>query len=271
MRQAALWTLIRHQAALYAGADCGSVTQEEFFVLAQSIRYTLDASDETDADLEMQFARGQACLRTRLRAAKRRWQILRCVPMPVENVYYADTMCALGTFFVRYDVQFRAHEIPCGLDYPLLCAVSEDLQGLSYIETYLARMQLEAQILQRFERAQLVRLYEAAEAEYEEAFLNLCEPALHQAAGRALLGLDAQTLSLSPAEQTQLLCKIRTLSRGALQDTLDGAARVVSRAIELPGAEGYVRAGLRALVPQLYEAARHESVQTIFPVLAAEK
>lgn len=211
MRQAALWTLIRHQAALYAGADCGSVTQEEFFALMQSIRYTLDASNETDADLEMQFVRGQALLRARLRAAKRRWQILRC-------------------------------------------AVSEDLQGLSYIETYLARMQLEAQILRRFDRAQLVRLYASAEAEYEEAFLNLCAPALHQAAGRALLGLDA-----------------RTLSRGALQDALDGATRVVSRALELPGAEGYLRAGLRALVPRLYEAARHGSVQTIFPVATEEK
>lgn len=271
MHQEALCALIRRQAALYAGADCGSVTREEFFALAQSIRYTLDASDKADADLEMQFARGQACLRTRLRAAKRRWQILRCVSMPVENAYYADTMHALGSFFARYDVQFRAHEIPCALDYPLLCAVSEDLQGLDHIEAYLARLQLEAAILQRFDRARLVRLYETAAAEYEEAFLNLCEPVLHQAAGRALLGLDARVLPLSPAEQARLLHKIQAMPRGALQDALDGAARDVCRALGLPGAEGYVRAALRALGPRLYEAARHGSVQTIFPVLAAEK
>lgn len=271
MHQAALLALIRHQAALYAGADCGSITREEFLALTQSIRYTLPASDLPDADVQTQFARGQALLWARLRAAKRRWQILRCVSMPVENAYYADTMRALGVFFARYDVQFRAHEIPCALDYPLLCAVPEDLQGLSYIEAYLARMQLEVQILRRFDRAQLVRLYEAAEAEYEEAFLNLCAPALHQAAGRALLGLDARTLSLSPAEQTRLLHKIRTLPRGALQAALDGAARDVCRALGLPGAEGYVQAALRALVPRLYEAARHGSVRAVFPVAAEEK
>ena len=92
-----------------------------------------------------------------------------------------------------------------------------------------------------------------------------------QASGRALLGLDARTLSLSPAEQTRLLHKIRTLPRGALQAALDGAARDVCRALGLPGAEGYVQAALRALVPRLYEAARHGSVRAVFPVAAEEK
>ncbi len=88
---------------------------------------------------------------------------------------------------------------------------------------------------------------------------------------QALLGLDARTLSLSPAEQTRLLHKIRTLPRGALQAALDGAARDVCRVIGLPGAEHYVRTSLRALVPRLYEAARHGSVRAVFPVAAEEK
>lgn len=81
----------------------------------------------------------------------------------------------------------------------------------------------------------------------------------------------AQTLSLSPAEQTRLLHKIRTLPRGALQAALDDAARDVCRVLGLPGAEGYVQAALRALVPRLYEAARHGSVRAVFPVAAEEK
>lgn len=123
----------------------------------------------------------------------------------------------------------------------------------------------------RTETAQALRECNARTARYQltlsEAEIGMLlgarEDAL-QASGRALLGLDARTLSLSPAEQTRLLHKIRTLPRGALQAALDGAARDVCRALGLPGAEGYVQAALRALVPRLYEAARHGSVRAVF-------
>lgn len=130
----------------------------------------------------------------------------------------------------------------------------------------------------RTETAQALRECNARTARYQltlsEAEIGMLlgarEDAL-QASGHALLGLDARTLSLSPAEQTRLLHKIRTLPRGALQAALDGAARDVCRALGLPGAEGYVQAALRALVPRLYEAARHGSVRAVFPVAAEEK
>lgn len=130
----------------------------------------------------------------------------------------------------------------------------------------------------RTETAQALRECNARTARYQltlsEAEIGMLlgarEDAL-QVSGRALLGLDARTLSLSPAEQTRLLHKIRTLPRGALQAALDGAARDVCRALGLPGAEGYVQAALRALVPRLYEAARHGSVRAVFPVAAEEK
>lgn len=130
----------------------------------------------------------------------------------------------------------------------------------------------------RTETAQALRECNARTARYQltlsEAEIGMLlgarEDAL-QASGRALLGLDARTLSLSPAEQTRLLHKIRTLPRGALQAALDGAAWDVCRALGLPGAEGYVQAALRALVPRLYEAARHGSVRAVFPVAAEEK
>lgn len=130
----------------------------------------------------------------------------------------------------------------------------------------------------RMETAQALRECNARTARYQltlsEAEIGMLlgarEDAL-QASGRALLGLDARTLSLSPAEQTRLLHKIRTLPRGALQAALDGAARDVCRALGLPGAEGYVQAALRALVPRLYEAARHGSIRAVFPVAAEEK
>ena len=130
----------------------------------------------------------------------------------------------------------------------------------------------------RTETAQALRECNARTARYQLTLsdaeigmlLGAREDAL-QASGRALLGLDARTLSLSPAEQTRLLHKIRTLPRGALQAALDGAARDVCRALGLPGAEGYVQAALRALVPRLYEAARHGSVRAVFPVAAEEK
>lgn len=130
----------------------------------------------------------------------------------------------------------------------------------------------------RTETAQALRECNARTARYQltlsEAEIGMLLGAREhtlQASGRALLGLDARTLSLSPAEQTRLLHKIRTLPRGALQAALDGAARDVCRALGLPGAEGYVQAALRALVPRLYEAARHGSVRAVFPVAAEEK
>lgn len=265
---APLAVLLARQAALYAGADNTSISAAAAQRLLQSIVYTLQAGGGEACAPEAALARGQEALRAQLRRAKRRWQILRCVQPPVENAYYAQTLRELGVFFARYDVRFGAHEIPCSIDYPLLCPVPEQLQGVGYVEAYLARLQLEAQLLQRFDRTELARLYARTIPEYEDFLFNFCEPALLQAVGRMLAGLAPDCLCLPPQAQAALCAHLQPLSGRALRRAVCTAAETVCTALGLEAAAPYFQAGVQRAVPRLYEALRHGAPDALFPVLA---
>ena len=100
---AALWDLLRHQAALWSGGDT-SLTEERVRSLLASLLYTLQTAAEDEGvpleallrgDLSAELDRGRLALAERMRVAKADWEALRRVRPPVPNAYYRDTLAEL--------------------------------------------------------------------------------------------------------------------------------------------------------------------------------
>lgn len=264
---AALWDLLRHQAALWSGGDT-SLTEERARGLLSSLLYTLQTAAEDGGvpletllrgDLSAALDRGRAALGERIGAAKADWEALRRARPPVPNAYYRDTLAELGRFFGRYDRYYAAHEVPCAIDYPLLRPVPEEEQGVTFAADYLRRLGWESAFLAGFDRGTLRRLYDREMPDWADVPFSFCDLPLTNALGRALLGLDPRPLDVSAAER-------RALSR-LLADRGEGELRAMlgERGAALcPAAPAYFRAAAEGLAPRLAAAMERGDLSRIF-------
>lgn len=155
---ARLAALLAWQTEKYTKGESSSVTVETAQELLASLRYTLAIAAEEmhipwerllTEELPPLIRRGQELLQGRLERAKQLWAAAGRTAPGLRNVYYADTLRGIGDYFKRYDLYFFAHMKPPCIDYPLLVAADEALQGLDFTEEYLKRMLTENLILSR--------------------------------------------------------------------------------------------------------------------------
>ena len=264
---AALWELLRHQAALWSGGDT-SLTEERTRSLLSSLLYTLQAAAEDEniplesllpGDLPAALERGRVVLGERTDGAKARWEALRRVRPPIQNVYYRDTLTELGRFFQRYDRYYAAHEIPCAIDYPLLRPVPEGEQGVDYVAEYLRRLQWESAFLAGFGRGTLRQLYDREVPGWDDVPFNFCGLPLANALGRALLGLDPRPLNVSAAERRALVRLLADRGEGELRALLGERGEALC-----PAAPAYFRAAAEGLAPRLAAAQERGDLSRIF-------
>ena len=267
---AALWDLLRHQAALWSGGDT-SLTEERVRSLLASLLYTLQTAAEDEGvpleallrgDLSAVLDRGRLALAERMRVAKADWEALRRVRPPVPNAYYRDTLAELGRFFQRYDLCYAAHEVPCAIDYPLLRPVPEEMQGVSYVAEYLRRLRWESALLAVFDRGSLLRLYEREVPDWADVLFNFCDLPLSNAVGRSLLGLDPKPLNLTATERRELTHLLAGRGEGEIRALLGGCGAALSPA----GGEAaaYFRSAAESMEPRLAAALARGDLSRIF-------
>ncbi len=266
---AALWDLLRHQAALWSGGDT-SLTEERARSLLSSLLYTLQTAAEDGGvsleallrgDLTAALERGRAALGERLEAARAQWEALRRWRPPVPNVYYRDTLAELGRFFGRYDRYYAAHEVPCAIDYPLLRPVPEEEQGVTFAADYLRRLGWERAFLAGFDRGTLRRLYDREVPDWADVLFNFCDLPLTNALGRALLGLDPKSLNLTAAERRDLTRLLAGRDEGELRSLLGDCGAALSPE---GGAAAYFRAAAESAAPRLAAALERGDLSRIF-------
>ena len=272
---ARLWKLLSEQTERYTMKDSSSVPVETAEELLRSICYTLDFALEkkglersalAGADLDALLREGQALLLEEMRTVRRLWQRARSCAVRVENVYYRATLEDVAPYFSRYDHEFFAHRCCADLDYPLLEPVPETLLGLSYMRVYFERFNMENRLFNAFDARIAERLLCAAVPEHKNAFFNLCEPLLTNAAGLAILRKDVRGLDISQ-EERELLCEIFACAPGkGLRPILRGAAERLCREIGRDGEEmtAYVTSAMENLRPRLESALAQGDVSHIF-------
>ena len=277
--QMQVWGVLAKQVALFTMGESTSIPEYDAYRLLASTCFVLDVdTDDPDAGAmlavldegaEAVFARNLRRIEERAAQVDGLWKEV-CLNMPLlESVALRDTLESLRNFAARYDPRFFAHEIPADIDYPLCRPVSESLQGVAYVTTYLERLLAECRFLQRFElercRAVLRRVHPA----YGELIVNLFEPVATNAVGCALANSDVRFLRVGEEGRARIAQLLASRSAGERRTLLREAADGACDELGLCGSDAeatreLVRWTADGLVPRLGNALRHESLDGVF-------
>lgn len=69
---------------------------------------------------------------------------------PLRNVSLRDTLGSIGKTRTLYDIRFRAHEVPCDIQYQLSYPVDDSLMGIDYLEAWISELLKEVIWIARF-------------------------------------------------------------------------------------------------------------------------
>jgi hypothetical protein len=182
-----------------------------------------------------------------------------------DNYAYHDTIfTGLPEFFHNYDIEFGAHEIPAGIDYPVFVTIT-DLPGAEYIEEYLKRLTLEDSFLKAFPVTAVNRLLKGFDREAEHMLVNLFELVLTNTIGCALLGQNLTELDIGPGEQLWLQDSLEHLDKPALERKLEAAFTEIGRELMLDAeVHAYARNILSPLTGRLVHNLRTRTLGKLF-------
>ena len=267
--------LLAWQTRKYTKGESTSVTVETAQELLSSLRYTLAVVTEGTGMLYKQLLteelpplirQGQAMLQARLEQTKRLYAAVCQTAPDIRNGYYADTLRGIDDYFKCYDLYFFAHLKPPCIDYPLLIAADESLQGLDFTEQYLKRVLTENLFLRRFDGSAVRELLSAVDGDIEEAYLNLCERPLINAMGLALLGRDARRLHIGDTEREEITALLQDKTREQRRRFLRGAVRDLCGSLRITDewSRGYLTMFADSLLPRLDAALAAGNVSNVF-------
>lgn len=269
-----MYELLSRQAARYLAGDSTSIPVETAEELLRSLSYTLRLAlsesgrserELLTAELEGLLRQGQDILQGKLAEARRLWERA-CLSAPqIPSAYLKDSLLGIKGFFGSYDLRYFAHLIPCVIDYPLCVPVSEELQGVSYIEQWLRRLLIESWLLNRFQPQAVGRLLSRLAADYWESPINMCEQPLINAVGAAMLGRSALSPELSEEDLREL--ERLLFGGGDMEKELGRAVAAAAHELRAPEeAADYMREVLHAALPRLRTARQYGSAEGVFIV-----
>lgn len=219
--------------------------------------------------VEQAFARKLERIEADAREVSTLWKEV-CLNMPLlESTALKDTLESLKDFPTRYSPRFFAHEIPADIDYPLSYPVSETLQGVDYVATYLRRLLLECHFLQCFDVERCQAVLRAIHLSYGELILNVFEPVAINAVGCALAGRTVRTLQIGDADRDGIASLLEDLSAQQKCELLKSAATTACDAVGLRGdtaedVRAYVHRLAVNLLPRIDNALRHHALAEVF-------
>ena len=256
--QAKLFELLARQVRNYTNGESDSVPAETAQALLDSICFILGLDLENPGErgrelLSRDLSRELTSRRERLRGEMVRgntlWVSLCHSLPPVKNRAMWDTLRSIGGFWRRYDLWYRAQEIPCDIDYQLALPVPERLQGIHYVKEYLRRLSIETHFLRRYTWADLVPVLERYHPWYREEVCNLFQPVAVNALGKALLGAPPVPLAMSAGEREALAERFRDQTKENIFAQLASAARSIAGE---EGTAAYLTACAKDLAGRLF-------------------
>lgn len=158
-----------------------SISELEAVQLANSLCYVLGSSDLPPASLNNALAndpftfyvRQVKHLEERVEALLViRKRVCELMP-PLRNVSLRDTLGSIGKIRALYDIRFRAHEVPCDIQYQLSCPVYDSLMGIDYLEAWISELLKEAIWIAQFTPGSCISVLERFCPDYRGLHVNL--------------------------------------------------------------------------------------------------
>ena len=259
--QAGLWELLAAQTARYTMGESSSVPMDTARELLRSIQFCIGMAPGGSAEAGQPpkgasaelFEQGLRQVWLLAEEGKLLLGEARRTALPIGNLSYRDTLEALPGFFRMYDIRYFAHDIPCMIDYQLLCPVPEELLGISFIGEYLHRLIAENRFCRCFDTDTVIRLLRAYCPDYQGLLINICDAVFTNAVGLALLGRDPLPLAIDAGGCAALLAMFRPWNgEAAVEAVRKAVARLCNRlGILDTRSRDYLQQAGRGLVPRI--------------------
>lgn len=173
--------ILRRLATLYCHGESSSLSEFEAFQVMRSMRYVLGISDAVSPEAlcglasnpQRFYEQKLAELEHRKATLMRMWQEVCATMLPIRNVSLRDTLASIGDVPVHYDMRFAAHEVPCDIQYQLSAPVDDSLEGLDYLEAWLAQLKWETAWIARFTPESCKAVLEEVCPDYRGLHVNL--------------------------------------------------------------------------------------------------
>lgn len=158
-----------------------SISELEVGQLANSLCYVFGSSDLPPAILENALANDPFALyerqikhlEEREGALLVKWKHICELMPPLRNVSLRDTLESIGQIRVLYDIRFRAHEVPCDIQYQLSRPVDDSLMGIDYLEAWISVLLEEVIWIVQFTPESCISVLERFCPDYRGLHINL--------------------------------------------------------------------------------------------------
>lgn len=158
-----------------------SISELEAVQLANSLCYVLGSSDLPPASLNNALANEPfAFYVSQVKHLEERVEALLVIRKrvcelmpPLRNVSLRDTLGSIGKIRALYDIRFRAHEVPCDIQYQLSCPVYDSLMGIDYLEAWISELLKEAIWIAQFTPGSCISVLERFCPDYRGLHVNL--------------------------------------------------------------------------------------------------
>lgn len=158
-----------------------SISELEAVQLANSLCYVLGSSDLPPASLNNALVNEPfAFYVSQVKHLEERVEALLVIRKrvcelmpPLRNVSLRDTLGSIGKIRALYDIRFRAHEVPCDIQYQLSCPVYDSLMGIDYLEAWISELLKEAIWIAQFTPGSCISVLERFCPDYRGLHVNL--------------------------------------------------------------------------------------------------
>ncbi len=223
------------------GGASSSLPVEKAQGLLQSIFYTIGLTLKNSANkdaclalvkeekLKTLYEKGKVLLKEKVGLSEKKLIAIQENRLQTKVEAYNDTIDnGLPLFFSSYDLEYAAHDIPAGIDYPL----SHDqmlLTGVEYIEDYLHKLWLENEFCKKFLAQDLHRLLQGYHEHYEGLLINIFAIVITNLVGSTLAKKDLCQLMIDQTDIEKIKQQLANLHQNKLGNHLKDATGVLCR------------------------------------------
>lgn len=273
--QIRLWELLGKVTERYTMGDSSSVpvevTEELFksicFLLNKEMKKSKDKIDLLKSEdlqevwkiswktIEEDIKKGKALLEEVIRSS-----------VGIENISYNDTVMEIGKGIKSYDFRFFAHEIPCSIDYQLSNPVSEELQGIDFINEYLKRLLFENKFCNNFDKEKVIKVLKSYCEDYEGLLINIFEPVLTNVIGLNILEANIFDLEITNYERKILLDIFKEINIEEIQEKLIESCDDICKSLKINESYEieYMKTTALNLLPRIEEGIKNNNLKNIF-------
>ena len=275
MMQIKLWTLLGKVTERYTMGDSSSVPVEIAEELLKSITFLLNKEMKNPQSivklfesegLESAWKHSWTTIEKDIAKGKELLEEVIKTSTGIENISYEDTVVEICSGLKAYDYRFFAHEIPCSIDYQLSNAVSEDLQGIDFINEYLTRLLFENKFCNNFEKEKIIGILNSYCKDYKGLLINIFEPVLTNVIGLDLVEADIFELEMKSYEREVLLYTFKNMTIKEIEEELIKAANNVCNKLKIVNnfEVNYVKITALNLLPRIEEGIKNNNLANIF-------